>query len=149
VACETLSALFTFMLPILVQAFTRTRRKHLLAVYFALAFVYIRYYQPVETFPRWFHWGPGHKTVSRGAFYTMVVPITTPCAVCASSNGMTASSTPITTRSPTVVCCGWLIRSPSLGGCADGLVGPEPPLCLSKRARSVHSIHGIKVPMSV
>jgi hypothetical protein len=81
VACATLSALFTFMLPILVQAFTRTKRKHLLAVYFALAFVYIRYYQPVETFPRWFHWGPDHKTVSRGAFYTMVVPIIKLCAV--------------------------------------------------------------------
>jgi hypothetical protein len=82
VVCKTLSALFTFMLPIMAQAFARTKRQHLLAVYFALDFAYIRYYAPVETPPRWFHWGPGHKTdVSRGAFYTMAVPITKLCSV--------------------------------------------------------------------
>jgi hypothetical protein len=31
-------------------------------------------------------------------------------------------------------------------GCADGLVCLEPPRGLSKRARSVHWVHGMKVP---
>ena len=57
IADATLTALWLFLLPIFKQLLNRRKQQKMVKVYFFLAFVYIRYYQPTTTFKRWLHWG--------------------------------------------------------------------------------------------
>ena len=49
-------------------------------MYFYLAFVFIRFYQPVDTFERWLHWGRHKEGICKLTFYNNVVPIIHLCA---------------------------------------------------------------------
>ena len=80
VAEATLSALWCIMLPIFKRGLLRKKQQKMIKVYFFLAFVYIRFYQPVDTFDRWLHWGRDKKSVTKPTFYNNIIPIIYLCA---------------------------------------------------------------------
>jgi len=80
IAEATLIALWAVMLPIFKRSLARERKHGLIKAYFFLAFVYIRFYQPRETFARWLHFGRDKRSIGYNAFYDNVVPIIHLCA---------------------------------------------------------------------
>ena len=68
------------MLPISKRALKRTKQQRLVKVYFYLAFVFIGFYQPVDTFKQWLYFGRHKEGICKLTFNYNVVPIIHLCA---------------------------------------------------------------------
>ena len=75
IALQCLTYFWAQMLPVFVAQLGRQRRHHLIKVYFYLIFVMIKFYQPVDSFHRWFHWGRAKNTICVDTFYDWMVPM--------------------------------------------------------------------------